>query len=82
MKIGLSSIGFGALAAPSFIRTIATHAERLNFSTVWAPEHVLLLDRYASRNLPLGRGQQRRDTLPGDRLRCHLHVSWRISSLA
>jgi probable F420-dependent oxidoreductase len=49
MKIGLSSIGFGALAAPALIRTIATNAERLNFSTVWAPEHVVLLDRYTSR---------------------------------
>jgi hypothetical protein len=49
MKIGLSSIGFGTLAAPAFIRTIAMHAERLNFSTVWAPEHVVLLDRYTSR---------------------------------
>src|ERR1700730_6838945 len=49
MKIGLSSIGFGTLAAPAFIRTIATHAERLNFSTVWAPEHGVRLDRYTSR---------------------------------
>ena len=49
MKIGLSSIGFGALAAPEMIRTVVTNAERLNFSTVWAPEHVVLLDRYSSR---------------------------------
>jgi probable F420-dependent oxidoreductase len=49
MKIGLSSIGFGTLAAPAFIRTVVTTAERLNFSTVWAPEHVVLLDRYTSR---------------------------------
>lgn len=48
MKIGLSSIGFGTLAAPAFIRTVVTNAERLNFSTVWAPEHVVLLDRYTS----------------------------------
>jgi probable F420-dependent oxidoreductase len=49
MKIGLSSIGFGALAAPAMIRAVVTNAERLNFSTVWAPEHVVLLDRYTSR---------------------------------
>jgi probable F420-dependent oxidoreductase len=49
MKIGLSSIGFGALAAPALIRVIATNAERLNFATIWAPEHVVLLDRYTSR---------------------------------
>jgi probable F420-dependent oxidoreductase len=48
MKIGLSAIGFGTLAAPALIRTIVTNAERLNFSTVWAPEHVVLLDRYTS----------------------------------
>jgi probable F420-dependent oxidoreductase len=48
MKIGLSAIGFGTLAAPALIRTMATEAERLNFATVWAPEHVVLLDRYTS----------------------------------
>ena len=45
MKIGISSIGFGTLAAPGLIRAMVTNAERLNFSTVWAPEHVVLLDR-------------------------------------
>lgn len=48
MKVGFSSIGFGALAAPALIRTLVTNAERLGFSTVWAPEHVVLLDRYTS----------------------------------
>jgi alkanesulfonate monooxygenase SsuD/methylene tetrahydromethanopterin reductase-like flavin-dependent oxidoreductase (luciferase family) len=48
MKIGLSAIGFGTLAAPALIRTVVTSAERLNFSTAWAPEHVVLLDRYNS----------------------------------
>jgi probable F420-dependent oxidoreductase len=48
MKIGLSAIGFGTLAAPELIKTVVTAAERLNFSTVWAPEHVVLLDRYTS----------------------------------
>ena len=48
MKIGFSSIGFGALAAPAMIRAVVTNAERLNFSTVWAPEHVVLLDHYTS----------------------------------
>ena len=49
MKIGLSAIGFGTLAAPALIKTVVTNAERLNFSTVWAPEHVVLLDSYTSR---------------------------------
>ena len=48
MRIGLSAIGFGTLAAPSLIRAVVANAERLNFSTVWAPEHVVLLDRYTS----------------------------------
>ena len=48
MKIGLSAIGFGTLAAPALIRTLVSNAERLNFATVWAPEHVVLLDRYTS----------------------------------
>ena len=48
MKIGLSAIGFGTLAAPELIKVVVTNAERLNFSTVWAPEHVVLLDRYTS----------------------------------
>src|SRR6516225_11325956 len=31
------------------VRTVATTAERLGFSTIWAPEHVVLLDEYASK---------------------------------
>ena len=31
------------------MRTIATSAERLGFSTIWAPEHVVLLEEYASK---------------------------------
>jgi probable F420-dependent oxidoreductase len=31
------------------VRTIATTAERLGFSTIWAPEHVVLLEEYASK---------------------------------
>ena len=31
------------------MRTVATTAERLGFSTIWAPEHVVLLDEYASK---------------------------------
>src|SRR5262249_2808485 len=35
--------------APEWVRTVVTTAERLGFSTVWAPEHVVLLDEYASK---------------------------------
>jgi probable F420-dependent oxidoreductase len=49
MKIGFFAIGIGRSTSPDWIRTIATTAERLGFSSLWAPEHVVLLDRYASK---------------------------------
>ncbi len=39
----------GRLAEPEWIRLVATNVERLGFSSLWAPEHVVLLDDYASR---------------------------------
>jgi probable F420-dependent oxidoreductase len=57
MKIGFFAIGIGDLARPDLITEVATKAERLNFSTVWAPEHIVLLDRFASR-YPYARGEQ------------------------
>ena len=47
MRIGFFAIGIGRLTSPDWIRTIATNAERLGFASLWAPEHVVLLDRYA-----------------------------------
>ena len=49
MKIGYFAIGMGRLANPAWIKTLATTVERLGFSTIWAPEHVVLLKDYASR---------------------------------
>jgi probable F420-dependent oxidoreductase len=49
MKVGYFALGIGPLTNPDWVRTIATTAERLGFATIWAPEHVVLLDRYASR---------------------------------
>ncbi len=49
MKVGYFAVGIGASTEPACLRTIATHAERLGFSTLWAPEHVVLLDDYASK---------------------------------
>jgi probable F420-dependent oxidoreductase len=49
MRIGFFAIGIGRSTSPDWIRTIATTAERLGFSSLWAPEHVVLLDRYASK---------------------------------
>ena len=49
MKIGYFAIGLGPLTNPDWVRTVASNAERLGFSTIWAPEHVVLLDRFASK---------------------------------
>jgi probable F420-dependent oxidoreductase len=49
MKIGYFAIGLGPLTNPDWVRTVASSAERLGFSTIWAPEHVVLLDRFASK---------------------------------
>ena len=49
MQIGYFAVGIGPTVAPERVRTVATTAERLGFSTIWAPEHVVLLDEYASK---------------------------------
>jgi len=56
MKIGFFAIGIGSLARPDLISATAVHAERLGFSTVWAPEHIVFLNRFSSR-YPYSRGQ-------------------------
>ncbi|HEX4210625.1 MAG TPA: LLM class F420-dependent oxidoreductase [Candidatus Binataceae bacterium] len=55
MKIGFFAIGINNLARPDLITTVATTAERLNFATLWAPEHVVFLERFASQ-YPYARG--------------------------
>jgi probable F420-dependent oxidoreductase len=49
MNIGLIAVGIGAGTDAAAIRTIATHAERLGYATLWAPEHVVLIEGYKSR---------------------------------
>ncbi len=49
MKIGFFAIGLGHMTRPDLIKTIAVNAERLNFATIWAPEHVVLLDKHISK---------------------------------
>jgi len=56
MKIGFFAIGIAHMARPDLIKTIAVNAERLNFATVWAPEHVVLLDKYISQ-YPYAKGE-------------------------
>jgi probable F420-dependent oxidoreductase len=46
MKVGMISMGCGAGITPSAIRVLATNAERLNFSTLYAVEHVIFTDDY------------------------------------
>jgi probable F420-dependent oxidoreductase len=48
MKIGYFAIGIGPLTEPAAVKTVALATERLGFSTLWAPEHVVLLSEYAS----------------------------------
>src|SRR6202171_5318332 len=52
MKIGLLTAGIGKDEHPHTLRAIAEHAERLGFGTVWAPEHVVLFDRYTESKYP------------------------------
>jgi probable F420-dependent oxidoreductase len=50
MQIGYFSIGIGPPTVnPEWVRTVATTAERLGFASIWAPEHVVLLDQYTSK---------------------------------
>lgn len=49
MKIGIT-VGYGAgMSRPEVLAEIAVQAERLNFSTLLIPEHVVVFEQYASR---------------------------------
>jgi probable F420-dependent oxidoreductase len=49
MKVGFIGVGIGAGTDAESIKTLAVHAERLGFATLWAPEHVVLVEGYKSR---------------------------------
>ena len=49
MEIGYFAVGIGPTVEPEWVRTVAITAERLGFSTIWAPEHIVLLDQYVSK---------------------------------
>ncbi|MGE0826312.1 MAG: LLM class F420-dependent oxidoreductase [Candidatus Binatia bacterium] len=49
MKIGLIGAGVGAAADPEVITVMVQTAERCGFHSLWAPEHVVLVDQYASK---------------------------------
>jgi probable F420-dependent oxidoreductase len=48
MRIGLLTLGLGGAAYPDTIRAVAETAERVGVATLWAPEHVVIFERYAS----------------------------------
>ena len=49
MKIGVFSLAPGMAKGTALTKAFASNAERLGFSTLWVPEHVVLLDKYASK---------------------------------
>jgi probable F420-dependent oxidoreductase len=49
MDIGYFALGIGPLCDPAWIKPVAMTAERLGYSSIWAPEHVVLLEQYASK---------------------------------
>lgn len=49
MRIGLHALGIGTGSAPAVIAAVATAAEDHGFATLWAGEHVVMVDEPRSR---------------------------------
>jgi probable F420-dependent oxidoreductase len=49
MRVGLHALGIGTGARPEVIRAVAMAAEAAGFATLWAGEHVVLVDQPRSR---------------------------------
>jgi probable F420-dependent oxidoreductase len=49
MRVGLHALGIGAGAQRAVIDAVAIAAERCGFATLWSGEHVVMVDRSASR---------------------------------
>ena len=49
MKIGIFAMGTNRMAGGALLRSLAANAERLGVATLWVPEHVVLIDQYASK---------------------------------
>lgn len=49
MKIGVFSLALAMAKGTALTKAFASNAERLGFSTLWVPEHVVLLEKYGSR---------------------------------
>lgn len=49
MRLGLHALGIGTGAEPAVIQAVAVAAEQSGFATLWAGEHVVMVDDSASR---------------------------------
>ena len=49
MRIGLHALGIGSGAQRAVIDAVATTAEECGFATLWAGEHVVMVDQSTSR---------------------------------
>lgn len=49
MRVGLHALGIGAGARPEVVAAVARAADAAGFATLWAGEHVVMVDRSASR---------------------------------
>jgi probable F420-dependent oxidoreductase len=48
MRVGLHALGIGTGACPEIIRAVAAAAEASGFATLWAGEHIVLVDEPSS----------------------------------
>ena len=48
MRIGFFAVGIGNLSKPEILAAAAQEAEEAGFSTLWAAEHVVLLEKFES----------------------------------
>lgn len=49
MQTGFAAVGIGLMAESEAISLAAQLAEQAGFHSIWAPEHIVLLDQYASK---------------------------------
>lgn len=49
MQTGFIAVGIGQMANPEVMSLAAETAEQAGFHSIWAPEHIVLLDQYASK---------------------------------
>jgi hypothetical protein len=70
MRIGFFAVGIGNLSKPEILAAAAQEGEEAGFSTLWAAEHVVLLEKFESvypyaRTLPRTRLPEARASDPG-----------------